>query len=65
MEAAENELFRLGFSDFRVRCMGNTAKLQLPAAQFGKALELRKELVDTLKPQFAAVVLDLEPRGEE
>jgi len=65
VEAAENELFRLGFSDFRVRCVGDTAKLQLPAAQFGKALEQRKELVGALKPYFPAIVLDLEPRGEE
>ncbi len=65
VEAAENELFRLGFSNFRVRCVGDTAKLQLPAAQFGKALEQRKELVEALKPHFPAVVLDLEPRGEE
>lgn len=62
-EAAENYLFSLGFRDFRVRLFGEAARLQFPAAQMGKALEKREEIVGELKRYYQAVFLDLEARG--
>lgn len=62
VEAAENELFALGFSDFRVRVYHDAARVQLPAALFPAAMENRERIVTALKPFFAIVLLDLEPR---
>lgn len=61
-EAAENYLFSLGFRDFRVRRMGNSARIQLPAAQFGKLIEQRERVLAELKRYYPAVLLDLEVR---
>lgn len=60
IEQSEKALFDMGFSDFRVRVMGKTAKLQLPQEQMAQAIHLRKEVVD--KICFDEVVLDLVPR---
>ncbi len=62
-EAAENYLFSLGFSDFRVRRMGDAAKIQVPAAQMDMLLENRERITAELKKYYAAVLLDLEARG--
>lgn len=62
-EQAENFLFRLGFKDFRVRMLGDGAKLQVPAGQFGKVLEERKGIVAELKKYYSSIFLDLEDRG--
>lgn len=62
-EAAENYLFSLGFRDFRVRLFGESARLQLPAAQMERALAKREEIVKELKQYYRAVLLDLEVRG--
>lgn len=62
IEAAEDALFSLGFSDFRVRVLGDAAKLQLPGAQLETAVSLRREILSALKPYFAEVTLDLESR---
>lgn len=62
-EAAENYLFGLGFADFRVRMMGNIARLQFPADQMSHVLEKREEILDELKKHYTAVLLDLEARG--
>lgn len=63
-EAAENYLFSLGFRDFRVRRFGEAARLQFPAAQMGKALEKREEIIKELKRYYQAVLLDLEARKD-
>ena len=63
-EAAENYLFGLGFADFRVRMMGNIARLQFPADQMSHVLEKREEILDELKKHYTAVLLDLEARGQ-
>ena len=47
-EHAENFLFSLGFSDFRVRMSGTAAKLQVPASQIEKVFENRKAIVREL-----------------
>lgn len=62
VEAAENFLFSLGFSDFRVRSVNGTAKLQLPLSQFAALLERRESILHELRKHFGAVTLDLEPR---
>lgn len=65
VEQAENELFALGFSDFRVRVLGTAAQLQLPQEQWQKAISLQKTLQQKLKAHFSAVLLDLAPRSAE
>ena len=63
-EAAENFMFSLGFSDFRVRMMPNgAARLQVPAAQLPLVMEKREEILAELKKSYPAVLLDLEVRG--
>ena len=61
-ECAEAALSQLGFSDFRVRKIGDTAKIQLPAAQIKELLDRRAEIVGTLKQYYKSVTLDLEVR---
>ena len=63
-EKAEDFLFSLGFSDFRVRMMPNgAARLQLPENQLPLLMEKREEILDELKKSYPAVLLDLEVRG--
>ncbi len=61
-EAAESYLSSLGLNDFRVRLMGNAAKIQVPAAQIGKVIENRESIIAELKRYYSAVLLDLETR---
>lgn len=62
-EAAEAYLSAQGFTDFRVRRIGNVAKLQLPDSQIMGAVEKREDIVRALKKYYREVLLDLEPRG--
>lgn len=62
-EAAENFLFSLGLKDFRVRRMGDAAKIQVSAGQIGLVLENSAEILAELKKYFSAVLLDLEVRA--
>lgn len=62
-EAAEDYLFSLGFSDFRVRRVDGGAKLQVPENQLPKVLEHRAEILARLKQYYPTVTLDLEVRG--
>ena len=62
VEGAETALFELGFSDLRVRLMGDIARLQLPADQLARAVERRAEVRRALAPWFGAVLLDLKER---
>jgi uncharacterized protein len=43
-ERAENFLFSLGFTDFRIRMSGTAAKLQVPASQIEKVIKNRVRL---------------------
>lgn len=61
-EAAENYLFSLGFTDFRVRRFGEAARLQFPAGQLFAVLEKREEITTELKRYYSAVLLDMEMR---
>ncbi len=62
IEQAEDLLTQMGFVNFRVRVMGNAAKLQLPAQQIPLAAQQHAKLVAALSPWFSEVVLDLMPR---
>lgn len=61
-ERAEDFLFSLGFTDFRVRTVGNAAKIQLPESQMEKLLHHRKDILRYLNVLYDAVWLDLEGR---
>lgn len=62
VEAAESALSELGFSDLRVRALGKVARLQVPADQLSRAVDLRDEIRARLAVGFDVVLLDLEPR---
>lgn len=62
VEEAEDRLFELGFYDYRIRVMDQTAKIQLPLDQMARALELRETILEVLTPYFSDVVLDLKAR---
>ena len=62
IEAAENSLFDLGFSDFRVRIFNGAAKLVLKEEQMARAFEYRDELTARLTPVFDTVLLDMRAR---
>lgn len=62
-ERAEDFLFSLGFTDFRVRSQEGHARLQLPEAQLGLLLEHRRDILAKLKGYYKTVSLDLEVRG--
>ena len=62
VERGENALFRLGFSDFRVRLLRDAARIQVPADQMERALALRGEINQALEADFSAVLLDLAGR---
>lgn len=61
-ETGEGILFELGYTDFRIRKIGSTAKLQLPGQQLGRLMEQREEVVKRLKPYYDNITLDLEVR---
>lgn len=63
-EWAEDYLFSLGFTDFRVRLLGNHARLQFPEDQIDKVLKLRRQIAQELKKRYAGVLLDMEARNE-
>ena len=62
-ELAEAFLFSLGLTDFRVRNYRGAARLQFPEAQLNAVLAHRAEILQELKKDYPAVLLDLEVRG--
>ena len=62
IERAEELLMQMGFSDLRVRVLGNTARLQLPQDQLPQAFGRRQEITAALGALFDGVLLDLRPR---
>ncbi len=62
-EVAEGFLFSHGLTDFRVRRMGDVAKIQVPANQIEKVIENRERIIAELKQYYSDVLLDLEVRG--
>ena len=63
-EAAEDYLFSLGFTDFRVRLFHDCARIQIPEGQMERFLAARGEIVRELKKAYGAVLMDLEARGK-
>ena len=63
IEHAENALFSMGFSDFRVRLIPpNSARIQMTDRQWDTTASHRKEILAALNPHFDSVLLDLEER---
>ena len=62
IEGAENALFSLGFTDFRVRVFHGAARVQLKPAQMQQALTRRAEILENIRPYFDVVLLDLNGR---
>jgi pyridinium-3,5-biscarboxylic acid mononucleotide sulfurtransferase len=62
VEQAEASLFALGYTDFRVRVMGDAARLQLPSEQLERAVRDREQIRYALRNHFTTVLLDLAGR---
>lgn len=62
IEKCEDFMRNFGFADFRVRVVGECAKIQLPESQFKYILENRQIVYNTLNKYFKDVVLDLKSR---
>lgn len=65
IEAAEDALFELGFSDFRCRVQGGAARMQFNEEQLSRAADRWCEIYAALAPHFDEVLLDLKPRPVE
>jgi len=61
-ERSEELLKELGFSDFRVRIIGDRAKIQLKESQLPLLLQHRTAVLSALKNDYKEVLLDLEVR---
>ena len=61
-EQAESFLSGLGFRDFRVRCQGNMAKIQVTENDLLLLMQHREAILQELKKYYTSIVLDLEVR---
>ncbi|HZL37381.1 MAG TPA: ATP-dependent sacrificial sulfur transferase LarE [Tepidisphaeraceae bacterium] len=62
IDAAEDVLFDLGFTQFRVRHHGQLARVELSAQDLSRAIELREAIVAGVRAAgYRFVALDLEP----
>ncbi|MGL4987125.1 MAG: ATP-dependent sacrificial sulfur transferase LarE [Treponemataceae bacterium] len=62
VEKAEDTLFELGFSDFRVRYFHGAARIQMPQSQFEKACSEKEIIRKKLSSFFDIILLDLKCR---
>lgn len=62
-EQAESFLMDLGFSDFRIRLIGDCARIQVRQEQLMKLLDQREAIMKELKRHYKGVLLDLEVRS--
>ena len=62
VERAEDALRGLGFTDFRVRLLGDYARLQMPAGQFLRAAEEADAIRAAIGSDFSAILLDFKTR---
>ena len=62
VEGAEDALFALGYTDFRVRVFHGAARLQFNKEQMLKAANEAATIIESIKPFFGAVLLDLAGR---
>ena len=65
VSAAEDFLREKGFSDFRVRVHGDSAKIELTADDMERFIKERKSVIAKMKEYFCSVTLDLEARDEK
>lgn len=63
VEQAEGTLMEMGYRDFRVRVLGEAAKLQLQEEQWPKLCQERQQVLSILKAYFSEAYLDLTIRG--
>lgn len=61
-EAAESYLHNLGLRDFRVRTLGDTARIQVTEPDLDTVLRNRNAIVSRLKQLYCGVTLDMEVR---
>lgn len=61
-ERAEEYLFSLDFSDFRVRSYDGNARIQVPASQLDRLITYREQVLRELSKYYKTVSLDLEVR---
>ena len=61
-EQAEAFLSRLGFRDFRVRCQGDMAKIQVAQRDLSLLMQHREAIVQQLKNDYTSIMLDMEVR---
>ncbi len=61
-ERSEAFLIGLGFSDFRIRLLGDAARIQVKESQLPLLVKHRQAMVTELKKHYSAVLLDLEVR---
>lgn len=62
IEQSEDALFRMGFTDFRVRTKDGAAKLQFIVEQHSEAAQRLEEIKAALAPYYSEVSLDPTPR---
>lgn len=62
VESAEEALFRLGFTDFRIRIYEGAARLQLPGDQMERAVKMRSDIREAVETYFPVVMMDLKDR---
>ena len=62
LEACEEILTALGFTDFRVRLYHDAARIQLLSKEFSHALDIYTDITRLFAPYFSTVLLDLTPR---
>ncbi|MGN1190571.1 MAG: ATP-dependent sacrificial sulfur transferase LarE [Candidatus Ornithospirochaeta sp.] len=61
-EEAEDYLFSLGFTNFRIRRFGECARIQITENQIPKLLDNREPILKELKKHYSGVMLDFEVR---
>jgi len=64
-ETAESYLFSLGFDNFRVRLLGNNARIQITQNQIPLLIQYRSQILHELKKYYDNVLFDLEVRDVE
>ncbi len=62
-EKAEEFLKSLGFSDFRIRLLGTSAKIEVRENQLELLLQKRNEIINELKKYYSDILLNLEVRN--
>lgn len=64
-EHCEGYLMQLGFAGFRIRALGENARIQVMPSQLPLLLEHREAILHELKQYYSGVMLDLEVRDEQ